>query len=114
MDLSQADMMPANEYVEVRNGGYYVAGTRIGLDVLVYDFRRGRSAEAIFEAYPAVGSLAKVFGAITFILEHPDEVEAYLTDQDRLLEELKAQYPMPQDMVDRFERAKKEAPPRLA
>jgi hypothetical protein len=29
------------------------------------------------------------------------------------LEDLKAQYPMPQDMIDRFERAKKEAPPRL-
>jgi hypothetical protein len=47
-------MMPTNEYVEVRNGGYYVAGTRIGLDVVVYDFRRGRSA-AIFEAYPSLG-----------------------------------------------------------
>ena len=101
-------MMPTNEYVEVRNGGYYVAGTRIGLDVVVYDFRRGRSAEAIFEAYPSIGSLAKVYGAITFILEHPDAVEAYLKDQDRI------QYPMPQDMIDRFERAKKESSPRLA
>jgi len=107
-------MLPTNEYVEVRNGGYYVAGTRIGLDVLVYEFRRGRSAEAIFEAYPSIGVLAKVYGAITFILEHPDAVEAYLKDQDRIMEELKAQYPMPQDMADRFERAKKEAPPRLA
>src|SRR5437016_7412854 len=107
-------MMPTNEYVEVRNGGYYLAGTRIGLDAVVYDFRRGRSAEAIFEAYPSIGSLAKVYGAITFILEHSDEVEAYLKDQDSIFEELKAQYPMPQGMIDRFERAKKEAPPRLA
>ena len=112
--MGRIEMMPTNEYVEVRNGGYYVAGTRIGLDVLVYDFRRGRSAEAIFEAYPSLGSLAKVYGAITFILEHPDEVEAYLKDQDRILEDLKAQYPMSHDMIDRFERAKKEAPPRLA
>jgi uncharacterized protein (DUF433 family) len=107
-------MMPTNEYVEVRNGGYYLAGTRIGLDVVVYDFRRGRSAEAIFEAYPSIGSLAKVYGAITFILGHPDEVEAYLKDQGHIFEELNAQYPMPQDMIDRFERAKKDAPPRLA
>ena len=42
-------MMPTNEYVELHNGGYYVAGTRIGLDVVTHDFRRGRSAEAIFE-----------------------------------------------------------------
>ena len=107
------DMMPANAYVEVRNGGYYVAGTRIGLDVLVCDFRRGRSAEAIFEAYPSIGSLAKIYGAITFVLEHPAEVEAYLEDQDRILEHLKAQYPMPQDMIDRFQRARKEASARL-
>jgi uncharacterized protein (DUF433 family) len=53
-------MMPTNEYVEVRNGGYYVAGTRIGLDVVTCDFRNGRSAEAIFEAYPSIGSLARV------------------------------------------------------
>jgi len=106
--------MPTNEYVEVRNGGYFVTGTRIGLDVVVYDFRRGRSAEAIFEAYPSIGSLARVYGAITFILEHPHEVEAYLKDQDRIFEELKTQYPMPQDMIDRFERARKEASPRLA
>lgn len=107
-------MMPTNEYVEVRNGGYYVAGTRIGLDVVVYDFRRGRSAEAIFEAYPSIGSLAKTYGAITFILEHPAEVDAYLQDQDRIFEQIKTKYPMPQDMIDRFERAKKEASPRLA
>ena len=106
--------MPTNEYVEVRNGGYYVAGTRIGLDVVVYDFRRGRSAEVIFEAYPAIGSLAKVYGVITFVLEHPVEVEAYLKDQGHIFEQIKAQYPMPQDMIDRFERAKKEAAPRLA
>jgi uncharacterized protein (DUF433 family) len=107
-------MMPTNEYVEIRNGGYYVSGTRIGLDVLVYDFRRGRSPEAIFEAYPSLGSLAKVYGAITFILEHPAEMEAYLKDQDRAFEQIKTQYPMPQEMIDRFERARKEADARLA
>src|ERR1039458_2171809 len=81
-------MMTTNEYVEVRNGGYYVAGTRIGLDVVTYDFRNGRSPEAIFDAYPSIGSLAKVYGAITFILEHTKEIEAYLEDQDRRYEEI--------------------------
>ncbi len=106
--------MPTNEYFEIRNGGYYVVGTRIGLDVLLYDLRRGRSAAAIFDPCPSIGSLAKVYGAITFILEYPNEVEAYLKDQERIFDELKAQYPMPQVMVDRFERAKKEVPRRLA
>jgi hypothetical protein len=86
--------MPMNEYVEVHNGGYYIAGTRVGLDVVTYDFRRGRSAEAIFEAYPsigslAIGSLAKVYGAIAFVLQRP----------------------MPADMIERFERIKNERSP---
>ena len=99
-------MMPTNEYIEVRNGGYYVTGTRIGLDVVVYDFRDGRSADAIFEAYPSIGSLARVYGAITFILEHPNEIEAYLEDQDGRYDEFKAQHPLTPDMIDRFEQVK--------
>jgi uncharacterized protein (DUF433 family) len=101
-------MMPPSPYIEARNGGYYIAGTRIGLAVVIYDFWDGDSAEAIFESYPSIGSLAKVYGAIAFILEHPAEIEAYLKDQDRLFEELKAKHPMPADMIERFERAKSE------
>jgi uncharacterized protein (DUF433 family) len=100
-----------SEYVELRNGGYYVVGTRIGLDVLFHDFRRGRSPESIFEAYPALRSLAKVYGAITFILEHPAEIEQYLKDQERAFDEIKAQYPMSQDMIDRFRQAEDMASP---
>jgi uncharacterized protein (DUF433 family) len=96
------DMMPANEYVEIRNGAYYVAGTRIGLDAVVCDFRRGPTADAIFDACPSTGSLAKVYGAITFILEHPKEIEAYLEEQDRRFEEIQARYPLTPDMAERF------------
>ena len=42
--------LPTNEYVEIRDERYYVAGTRIGLDVLIHDFRRGETPEAIFQA----------------------------------------------------------------
>ena len=101
-------MMPTNEYVEIRNGGYYVAGTRIGLDIVAHDFRNGKSAEAIFEAYPSIGSLARVYGTITFILEHPTDVDAYLEDQDRHYEGIQARYPLTPDMIERFERAKSE------
>jgi uncharacterized protein (DUF433 family) len=99
-------MMPTSEYVEVQNGGYYVAGTRIGLDIVAHDFRNGKTAESIFESYPLIGSLAKVYGAITFILEHPREIDAYLEDQDRRYEEIQARYPLTPDMIERFERAK--------
>lgn len=100
--------MPTNQYVEVRNGGYYVAGTRIGLDVLVYEFRRGVVADDMFRSYPSIGSLAKVYGTITFILEHPEEIEAYLAGQDRAYEEIKKRYPLPLEMIEQFDRAKTE------
>ena len=105
-------MMPTSQYVAVRNGGYYVAGTRIGLDVVTYEFREGRSAEGIFEAYPSIGSLAKLYGAITFIQEHPKEIEAYLKEQDERWEEFRANNPLPPDMTERFERARRALPVR--
>lgn len=101
-------MITTNQYVEVRNGSYYVAGTRIGLDVVTYEFRDGRTAEEIFETYPSIGSLAKLYGALTFILEHPQEVDSYLAGQDERWEEFKARNPLTPEMADRFERAKRE------
>ena len=35
------------QFVETRNGAYYVAGTRIGLDVVIGEFNEGRSPESI-------------------------------------------------------------------
>ncbi|HEV2445773.1 MAG TPA: DUF433 domain-containing protein [Candidatus Sulfopaludibacter sp.] len=101
-------MMPTNQYVEVRNGAYYVAGTRIGLDILTREFRDGRSPEEIFEAYPSIGSLSRVYGAITFILEYPQEIDSYLKEQDERWEDFKAHNPLSPDMVERFERARNE------
>jgi hypothetical protein len=37
------------EYVEQRNGGYYVAGTRVSLDSVVYAWLRGESSIGIVE-----------------------------------------------------------------
>ena len=101
-------MMPTNQYVEVRNGAYYLAGTRLGLDVVIQEFRDGRSPEEIFEAYASIGSLSKVYGAITFILEHPQEIDSYLKAQDEKWEAFKASNPLSPDMIERLERAKRD------
>jgi uncharacterized protein (DUF433 family) len=101
-------MMPQNEYVEIRNGAYYVAGTRVGLDVIVTEFNAGRSPEYVFEAYPSLGSLGKVYGAMAFILDHPDAVADYLQQQERRYERFQAENPFPADMLDRYERARQD------
>jgi hypothetical protein len=38
----------AHEYTEIRNGGYYVAGSRVSLASIVYAFRDGASPEKNF------------------------------------------------------------------
>src|SRR5579872_1033684 len=106
MEKVDSAMMPTNQYVEVRNNAYYVAGTRIGLDIAIREFRDGRSAEEIFENYPGIGSLSRVYGTITFILEHPQEIDSYLKAQDDKWEAFEANNPLTPEMIDRFERAK--------
>jgi uncharacterized protein (DUF433 family) len=106
--------LPTSEYVEIREGGYYVAGTRVGLDILVHDFRAGKSPEAILGSYPSIGTLAKVYGAVTFILEHPEAVESYLRDQEVLWKEIRQSHPLPAEMQERFRRAQEDRAPQSA
>jgi hypothetical protein len=35
------EVLMNSEYIEERNGGYYIAGTRISLDSVVYSFGEG-------------------------------------------------------------------------
>ena len=67
-----------SEYIEQRNGGYYVASTRISLDSVVYAFNRGESAERILEEFPLLKKLSRVYGAIAFYLDHKVEIDQYL------------------------------------
>lgn len=67
----------SKEYVEKRGEGYYVAGTRVSLDSMVYAFLRGESAEAIQQSFPAL-KLEEVYGAITYYLANQKEIDGYL------------------------------------
>jgi uncharacterized protein (DUF433 family) len=84
-------------YIESRNGGYYVSGTPISLEAVVYQFKEGLSVEAIQrECFPSL-TLEQVYGVCTYYLRHREEVERYLKeaeqDVDLLAERLQKQYP---------------------
>ena len=68
----------AKDYIEERNGGYYIAGTRISLDSVVYAYLRGESSEGIAESFPAL-SMEQVFGALTYYAANREEVDRYLS-----------------------------------
>jgi uncharacterized protein (DUF433 family) len=85
-----------NPYVEQRDGSYYILGTRISLDSIVYAFLRGESPEGIVESFPAV-SLEQGYGAIAFYLAHQEMVDAYLqkgrADFELMREEARRKHP---------------------
>jgi uncharacterized protein (DUF433 family) len=80
-----------DRYVEQRDGGYYLAGSRIGLDSIVCRFNEGASPESIFQSLPAAESLERIYGAITYYLSHRGIVDAYLREQEELLRNLPVQ-----------------------
>lgn len=75
-----------NKYIEQRNGGYYLTGTRISLDSVVSAFQRGESPERILQAFPLLGKLSRVYGAIAFYLDHQSEIDKYLDATQREFE----------------------------
>jgi integrase/recombinase XerD len=64
-------------YVQERDDAFWLAGTRVSLDSLVYAFWNGQTAESIAQSFPTL-SLEQVYGAITFYLGHRDEIDRYL------------------------------------
>lgn len=67
-----------------------VPGTRISLDVLVADYKRGKTPESIHDVYETV-SLADVYAVFAYYLRHRTEVEGYLAEQEREGAEVQAQ-----------------------
>ncbi|MEL6468605.1 MAG: DUF433 domain-containing protein [Cyanobacteria bacterium J06623_4] len=71
-----------NSYIEQRDGGYWIAQTRISLDSIVVNFLQGLSPETIAtECFPSL-SLEQVYGAIAYYLGHRAEVDTYLQQAD--------------------------------
>ena len=69
------------EYVEQRDGGYFIGDARVSLDSVVSAFLRGESPEGIAESFPAL-SLEQIFGALAFYMANREIVDLYLS-QDR-------------------------------
>ncbi len=70
-------------------GRLVVPGTRISLDVLIAAFKRGKTPEAIHDAFETV-SLADVYAVFTYYLRHRVDVEAYLAEHERRADEIQA------------------------
>jgi len=76
-------------YIEQGDSGYWVTGSRVSLDSLVYGFLRGESAERIQESFPCV-TMEQVYGAVAYYLGNRATIDAYLKAGDAALERERA------------------------
>ena len=100
--------MEHSEYVEQRNGGFYVAGTRVSLDSIVYSFKAGDSPETIRQNFSSL-TLEQVYGTIAFYLAHEQEVDSNIREGE---EEIQRSVPplseSRSELYARLERARHE------
>ena len=83
-------------YIEQRDAGYWIKGTRVSLDSVVYRWLEGLSPESITECFPAL-TLGQVYGAIAYYLNHRGEIDAYLKaseqDYEGFRQRIRSRYP---------------------
>jgi uncharacterized protein (DUF433 family) len=96
------------EYVEQREGNYYVAGTRVSLDSIVHAFRCGESPETICQNFELL-RLEEVYGAIAYYLANQADIDAYLIRQsEKWAEGRRNAEPLPTNLRERLMRARDE------
>ena len=76
------------EYVEERDGGFWISGTRVSLDSIVCSFLRGASPESIAQSSPVL-TLEEVYGAITYYLAHHEAVNGMLEKSQKEFDALR-------------------------
>ncbi len=76
---------PVSPYIEQRNGGLYVAGSRVSLDSVVISFQEGASPEGIVQSFPTL-KRSQVYGAIAYYLENEEMIKEYIAEGQRELE----------------------------
>ena len=75
-------MEQQKQYVEQRADGYWIAGSRVSLESVIWTFLDGLSPEAIVtECFPVL-SLEQVYGAITYYLSHRAMIDSYLQQSE--------------------------------
>jgi uncharacterized protein (DUF433 family) len=95
------------EFVERRDGSFYLAGSRVPLAHIAHEFQCGESPEAIRAHYPTL-SLEAVYGAIAFYLGHREEAENDIAERKRVEEEFTGTHPAPSELKDKLEQARQQ------
>ena len=97
----------SKEFVERRDGSFYLIGSRVPLAHIVREFQRGESAEAIRSHYPVL-SLEQVYGAITFYLGSQEDVDADISEREHEEDNFTATHPADSEVKMKFDRMRQQ------
>ena len=97
----------ARDYIERRETGFYIVGTRVPIDRVVWEYRNGEDPETIGSHYPTL-TLEQINGAIAFYLSHKDEVEQLIEERRRAEDAYCAANPTPPDIKEKFARMRRQ------
>ena len=89
------------DFVERREGSFYLVGTRVPLASVVREFQDGQSPEAIRSALPTL-TLEQVYGAITFYLGHRSDVDEDLAAREREEDAFSEAHPVRADLKEQL------------
>ena len=81
-------LTPSNPLIEDRDGTIRLAGSRVPLDTVIYEFNQGATPEQIQDSFPSI-ALHTIYSAIAFYLEHQAAIDDYLRGREREAEELR-------------------------
>src|ERR1700733_426339 len=90
-------------FVEQRETGFYLVGSRVRIDRIVREYRDGEQPEAIRSHYQTL-SLEQVNGAIAFYLGHKVEVEKAMAERERVEADFSKAHPAPAHLKAKVER----------
>ena len=90
LDEARPDLL-----VQTPEGPLRIVGTRLALDSVIHAFHDGATPEEICQDFPTL-SLAQVYDLLAFYLNHREDVDRYLTEQQHLgatlQQELRSRY----------------------
>jgi len=95
------------EFVERRDGSFYLVGSRVPLAHLVREFQHGQPPEAIRSHYPTL-SLEQVYGAIAFYLGAQEDVESDIARREQVEDEFTKTHPAPPRLKAKLEHARQQ------
>ena len=97
----------ARDYIDRRETGFYIVGSRVPIDRIVWEYRIGEDPETIQSHYPTL-TIEQVNGAVAFYLNHKEEVEQVMEERRRAEDAYTVAHPAPPGIKEKFERMRRQ------